>query len=91
MDFEELLLLAAQIGIRPNEFWDMTYVELSIMVEANNEIQKREQQKLISQAWYTAVWQRTKTVPNLKDILEDMETPSDEKIFKKMNKLGGGR
>lgn len=91
MDFEELLLIAAQIGIRPNEFWEMTYAEFSIMVEANNEKQKYEMQKLVMQSWYTAVWQRTKTVPKLEDIIEDLndstEEATDDKIMRKMNKL----
>jgi carbonic anhydrase len=61
------------------------------MVEANNEKQKHDMQKLVMQAWYTAVWQRTKTVPKLEDVMEDlkdsMEEATDDKIMRKMNKL----
>lgn len=77
----------------------MTHVELLTYIEGQQEKQKHEMQKLVMQSWYTAVWQRTKTVPKLEDVMEDlkdsMEEATDEKIMRKMNKLrnkmGGGR
>ena len=81
----------------------MTYIDLITYVNGQQKKikykEKSDMQKLIMQSWYTAVWQRTKTVPKLEEVLEDlnnsMEEDTDEKILKKVQKLqqkmGGGR
>jgi hypothetical protein len=87
LDFEELLLLSAQIGIRPSEFWEMTYAEFSICVDAYSNNQKIQMQGMIIQAYLTASLSRTKKLPNLEDLLEDTEENSDEKLYKKVQEL----
>jgi len=82
-------VFAAQIGIKLSEFWNMTYSEFSIYVDAYKLNEKKELQKIIMQSWYTAVWQRSKKIEPLEDILENLEEKTDEKLLNKMNKLLG--
>jgi hypothetical protein len=96
IDFEELLKSAFITGLKVNEFWDMTFVEFEIWVEAYKEKQKYDMQELITQSYLTAALSRTKKFPDLKDLLEDVEESTeemtDEKLFKKIQKLQrGGR
>lgn len=96
----DLLELSAQFGIKPSEFWDMTYIDLVTYVKGQHAKLKSEtiseMQKIISQAWYGVYYDKCfKKLPSLKDELENlsenMEENTDEKLFKKLQKMGGGK
>jgi len=68
-----MLKLALRIGLKPNEFLDYTPRELQLAVEVYAEKEKQKQADVITNAWLGAMWERSKTMPELKEVLKDLD------------------
>ena len=62
--------LATSMGISVTEFWEITPYELSIFAESYLERKEIESEERILQAYLTALWSRTKKMPNINKILK---------------------
>lgn len=78
-----MLKLALQVGLKPNEYLDLTPRELQLMVEVHAENEKLKQADVITNAWLCAMWERSKKMPELKEVLKDL----DDKPKKKTTEL----
>ena len=77
-------------GVTINEFWDITPGELNFVVEANNEKEKNRLKTDITVAYYNAIFQRSKTMPRLENVLKDLDgkkEKSDNDMFDMVQKL----
>lgn len=54
-----------------NEFWDLTYAEFYIKLQAYKRMNKHRVNELISLAWHTAAFTRSSKLPALKTFLQD--------------------
>ena len=68
-----MLRLALRIGLKPNEYLDYTPRELQIAVEVYTEKEKSKQADVITNAWLGAMWERSKTMPKLEEVLKDLD------------------
>jgi len=57
------------LQLKPVEFWELTPVEFSIMVDGYVRNQRNKQNDLLSLAWHTQAFARYKKLPNLKNLL----------------------
>ena len=92
-------MLAARIGITPDEFYNMTPFELSCCVDAFNIKQDEKRQELIVLAYTTAALARTDKMPSLQSLLEtdnsrnELVALSEEDLIseiRRMNAAAGG-
>lgn len=80
-------------------FWELTPDELSIMVEAYTEREKRKQEEAITvgymSAYWNAVWQSGKKPDSLEKILnpkkKEMSPTEILETVKQLHKLHGGK
>lgn len=88
--------LATSMGISVTEFWEITPYELSIFAESYLERKEIESEERILQAYLTALWSRTKKMPNINKILKrekENKVMTDDEMLKqvmKLNALFGG-
>jgi uncharacterized protein YcbK (DUF882 family) len=89
-----MLKMAFTTGLKLDEFWDMTFSEFTIWIDAFKDKQQYETEKMITQSYLTAALSRTSKLPDLKELLEDVkennEEMTDEKLFMKIQKLQRG-
>lgn len=57
------------MGLRPNEFWDLTAAEFFIMVKGYQKRQKDRRNEIITNAWITANLSLVKKMPKLDSLL----------------------
>ena len=64
------------MGIRPAEFWELTYSEFITMFHGYVRAQRRRANEMLYTAWHTAMFTRAKEMPELKSVLieEDAAT-----------------
>jgi hypothetical protein len=74
----EYMMISARIGITPNQFYDMTPLEFSAYVDAQNVKQDEVRQQIILQSYMTAALTRTEKMPSLQSLL-DAKTAGPEK------------
>ena len=78
-----MLKLALRIGLKPCEYLDYTPRELQLAVEVHAEKEKQKRADVITNAWLNALWERSKKMPELKEVLSDL----DEKPKKKASEV----
>lgn len=61
------------MGLKPDEFWKLTYNEFIEMLIGHRKRERHEINKLLYTAWHMAVFSRQKKIPELKTILIDEE------------------
>lgn len=64
---------AAEIGLKPSEFWDITPAELFVFSSAAREREKENYRRTIYGAYLTARLGRVKDFPELIDLLGPLE------------------
>lgn len=62
---------AAECGIGPDAFWTLTPRWLDTLVQAHDRVLQRTMRFGMSVAWYTAIWQRAKRMPELSKVLRE--------------------
>lgn len=62
--------IAALHGIEPAAFWVMTPRELDGWVRARTRVAKEAFAQGLTFAWHSAAWGRSKTIPDLKPIID---------------------
>jgi hypothetical protein len=92
-------VLAARIGVTPEQFYDMTPFELSCYTDAFNIKQDEKRQEIIVLAYTTAALTRVEKMPSLQSMLDAKDSPeekpsaSEEEIvaeLRRMNAVMGG-
>jgi hypothetical protein len=95
-----MLILALEIGLTVQEFWDMTPREFSFAVEAENRRRKAQNHRDAWLVWHTEALRRTKKMPSLKKLAGEAETKvltdeekaqlqrEHEEMVKRMTKRG---
>lgn len=73
-----MIRLAVRIGLKPQEYWELTPKEFKIMLDDYQERQKEKTANMLYQSWHSAAFQRCKKLPKLENIIE--------KLFRKMKK-----
>ncbi|WP_019534208.1 hypothetical protein [Paenibacillus ginsengihumi] len=62
------------------EYNEITPHELMLAVEAYNDRRQQEREQMLTQAYLTAAWQRTRKLPKLKKVLEDSRPRAAAKV-----------
>lgn len=73
--------------LRPGEFWNLTFRELSLYFEAFSEKRKEQMDYDISIAWYNAYFQRVNKMPALKDVIRRRVTQTDKDMFEQIKAM----
>ncbi|SFC52176.1 hypothetical protein [Bacillus sp. UNCCL81] len=68
-DFDETLSIAVEIGIRIQDYEEMTPYELGLHVKAFNKRLETEHKDKLTLAWLGAVWQRAEKMPSLEEVI----------------------
>jgi len=58
-----------ELGLKPHEFWALTFAEFTAMVEAYQRTQTNKRNDLVTLAWLTASLSRQQKMPALKSLL----------------------
>ena len=74
-----MLKLALRIGLKPTEYLDYTPRELQLAVEVYEEKEKQKQADVITNAWLSALWERSKKMPELKEALSGLDDKPKKK------------
>lgn len=72
-DWEKSLRAAIRAGISISEYDEMTPYQLSLYIEEYNEKQKTEAKEKLILTYLNAAWVRTKRMPNLKRLLNQID------------------
>lgn len=64
--------MAIRIGVSIAEYNDLTPRELFLILDGYNDRQKQHREDIVTQAHYTAAFQRQKKLAKLEKVLEDM-------------------
>jgi len=67
------------LGLKPQEFWELTPAELNAMAEGYRWRQEQRQQELTVLAWTTAALIRQKKLPRLERLLKSPESERHKK------------
>ena len=62
--------MALRCGVKVEEYNELTPHELMLILDAHNEHLQRQREDILTHAWLTASWQRTKRMPPLRQVLE---------------------
>ncbi|TLN02801.1 phage tail assembly chaperone [bacterium] len=89
IDYKGYMGVAAQCGILPANFWDMTPAELIIYAEATNEKEKDRFKQIITGAWLSAAYARAKKIPELNEVMRklDRREMTDEELLEQIKAL----
>ena len=88
-----------ELGLKPAEFWDMTYAEFVQMAEGYQRVQKNRYDELLYFAWHIEAFARQKTLPSLESLMRKIDnkqqhrTQTDEEMLamgKMLNAAFGG-
>ncbi len=81
--------LAAQIGIHPTEFWDITPLELNTYARGYGKGKEQEQRQNIYQAYLISrfVWQKKINIEKILQIKKEKKIVTDEQMFKQVQAL----
>ena len=73
---------AFRFGMSPSEFWSLTPYELTVFIEERAEARQAEYREAMSIAWHTALFQRSKKLPDLRALMYKLGAPrqSQEEI-----------
>ena len=76
-----MLKSATRADIKPEEFWEMTPLELTICIETFVETHTERFKEAVTVAYLNAAWQRSKKMPGLKGVLKkiDGNTPKGKR------------
>lgn len=66
-------MAVGELGLKPHEFWNLTYAEFAGMVSGYQRRQKKHVNELIYLAWHTEMFARQKKLPALRSCLRDTE------------------
>ena len=67
------MMLAAEAGVHPPVFWDLTYRELFAILRAHRRQTLRDQRQSIITGYYAGVIFRAKKAPKLQNLLRGLE------------------
>jgi replication initiation and membrane attachment protein DnaB len=90
--------MAIQCNVSVDEFYNITPYELNIIIECYVDNQTNKYKDLITQAYFTAYFQRVKKMPKLEKLLNDVDRKlkkqqTAEEMFevvKRLNSALGG-
>ena len=90
--------MAIQCNVPVGVFNDITPFELNIIIECYVDKQTNKYKDLITQAYFTAYFQRVKKMPKLEKLLNDVERKQKKKqtaeemfeVVKRLNSALGG-
>ena len=68
------MMHAADAGVPPAAFWDLTHRETTMVLRAHRRRLLREQRLAITSGYYAGAVQRSKRMPKLKDLLKGLES-----------------
>ena len=60
-----------ELGMKPPEFWRLTYAEFNAMADGKINDARRREKEMLSLAWHTAALTRTERLPPLAELLRD--------------------
>lgn len=70
--------VAFEIGIGLNEYYELTPVEIGMLVNVYNKKQQQRYDEVVTMAYLSAYYNRVKNMPKLTDILSKKETPKKQ-------------
>ena len=82
-----MLKLALRVGLSPSEFLELTPRELQLTIEVYAEKQKQLQNENITNAWLTAMWERCKKMPQLKEVLNIEQEINTDFNYQKVERI----
>ena len=68
--------LSYRAGIRPADFWSMTPFQTTLIVETYFKVQNDQFERMIVQAWYSALFERAKEMPPLNSLFNKQADPT---------------
>ena len=66
------------MGLKPWEFWRLTFAEFMLMAEEYNKRQTDHAHELLYLAWHTEYFARCKTLPKFDDLLKGEMQPKNK-------------
>ncbi len=88
-DWERLLADAMELGLKPDEFWNMTPKELALYAAAQARRVQNEIRRNLATAWNIAALVRAATLPPLSQILDQNEVAelSEEELAERRSEF----
>jgi hypothetical protein len=80
------MVRAAQAGLMPKAFWEVTPRELSCYLHGRAEAHRDEWRRALWQAWHGEAFQRTKRLPELKQIMAKLDHARGELTVEELYK-----